>query len=183
MSLVLVRPAREADAFAIADVHVRAWDESYRGIAPDHVFDVLNIERRLAQWTSLLDPAKQDAANSWPIIRVAERDGEIVGFVAARPATAEIMAPRAQVMTLYVLAEAQGQGLGRALLKSIARAVSERGLSGLALGVLPENRSAIGFYQRLGGTPIGTIIDPGPVWRSEETVFVWDDLSVLIGAN
>ena len=37
------------------------------------------------------------------------------------------------------------------------------------------------FYERLGGRRAGGFTDPGPLWPSDNIVFVWDELSALIG--
>ena len=34
---LVVRRARQGDAAAIAQVHVRSWRESYRGLVPDEI--------------------------------------------------------------------------------------------------------------------------------------------------
>lgn len=41
---VTVRPADEADAPAIAAVHVSAWRTAYRRLLPDEVLDQLSVE-------------------------------------------------------------------------------------------------------------------------------------------
>ncbi len=43
-----IRRATAADAEAIAAIHVAAYDETYRGIAPPEVFEGLTLERRTA---------------------------------------------------------------------------------------------------------------------------------------
>ena len=40
---------------------------------------------------------------------------------------------------------------------------------------------AMRFYERLGGRRAGGFTDPGPLWPSDNIVFVWDELSALIG--
>ena len=44
-----IRRATAADAKVIAAIHVAAYDETYRGLAPPEVFEGLNLERRTAQ--------------------------------------------------------------------------------------------------------------------------------------
>ena len=51
---------------------------------------------------------------------------------------------------LYVVPEQRGQGIGRMLLRRVARIAVERGAGRLEWGVLKENAPAIGFYRRLG---------------------------------
>jgi GNAT superfamily N-acetyltransferase len=51
---------------------------------------------------------------------------------------------------LFVVPEHRGRGIGRALLKHLARVAVERGCGRLEWSVLDWNRDAIGFYERLG---------------------------------
>jgi GNAT superfamily N-acetyltransferase len=52
-----------------------------------------------------------------------------------------------------VIPEHRGHGVGRALLKELARIAIERDCGRLEWSVLDWNRDAIGFYERLGATP------------------------------
>jgi RimJ/RimL family protein N-acetyltransferase len=49
-----------------------------------------------------------------------------------------------------------------------------------ALSVVKGNEQAMAFYEALGGRIAGEHIDPGPVWRSHNVMFVWDDVASLI---
>jgi GNAT superfamily N-acetyltransferase len=49
-----------------------------------------------------------------------------------------------------LLPEAQGRGLGRALMADLMAALAAAGARGVHLGVDPRNRSAIAFYEHLG---------------------------------
>lgn len=51
---------------------------------------------------------------------------------------------------LYVKPEARGQGVGRELLRYLARLAKEKGCSRIEWAVLNWNEPAIGFYKRLG---------------------------------
>jgi len=53
-------------------------------------------------------------------------------------------------MHIDLLPRLQGQGLGRALVETLAGALRERGVPGLHLGVAKENAGAIAFYHRVG---------------------------------
>ncbi len=55
---------------------------------------------------------------------------------------------------LYVKEEFRGRGLGRALLRHLARLAQERGCGRLEWAVLNWNEPAINFYKSLGATPM-----------------------------
>ncbi len=49
-----LRPAAVADADGIAEVHVRSWQEAYRGLMPQEVLDGLSVSERAANWARIL---------------------------------------------------------------------------------------------------------------------------------
>jgi GNAT superfamily N-acetyltransferase len=51
--------------------------------------------------------------------------------------------------------ERRGDGLGRALLTTLAEVCAERGYSRLEWSVLDWNEPSIGFYKSLGAVPMG----------------------------
>jgi ribosomal protein S18 acetylase RimI-like enzyme len=55
---------------------------------------------------------------------------------------------------LYVRPEHRGSGAGRALLTTLARIAQERGYARVEWSVLNWNEPAIGFYRRIGATPL-----------------------------
>lgn len=55
---------------------------------------------------------------------------------------------------LYVKPEARGKGVGRALLRYLARLAKEQGCFRIEWAVLRWNEPAIGFYKNLGAVPV-----------------------------
>ncbi len=43
----------------------------------------------------------------------------------------------------------------------------------------PDDAAAIAFYEALGGRKIGAYTDAGPMWRSDNLLYIWDDLRRL----
>jgi len=56
---------------------------------------------------------------------------------------------------LFVSAEHRGSGLGRGLLATLAQMCAERGYGRLEWWVLRWNAPSIGFYDSIGGQPMG----------------------------
>jgi GNAT superfamily N-acetyltransferase len=85
---------------------------------------------------------------------IAEENGEPVGFALFFHNFSTFLAkPGIYLEDLFVLPERRGRGIGRALLKELARLAVERGCGRLEWAVLDWNRDAIGFYERLGARP------------------------------
>lgn len=64
--------------------------------------------------------------------------------------------PLADLVTLVVLPEFQGQGIGAALMDAVEAKVREMGIADMAIGVIATNTEAIPFYERRGAVPFVT---------------------------
>ncbi len=90
---------------------------------------------------------------------VAEADGEVVGFALffGNYSTFRTQ-PGLYLEDIFVLPQARGRGIGKALLVSVARIARERNCGRLEWSVLDWNENAIAFYERAGATVM-------PDWR------------------
>jgi hypothetical protein len=81
-SSLIVRPARVQDVGQMARVHVRCWQETYRGIMPDAVLDDPGLPTaRERMWTGALTGERYRRNR----VAVAERDDELVGIAMSGP--------------------------------------------------------------------------------------------------
>lgn len=67
--------------------------------------------------------------------------------------------------------QAQGQGLGRVLVRTFLAALRERGVPGVHLGVSPTNTRARGFYARIGLRELA-VDAPGVIYLGASTDLV-----------
>jgi GNAT superfamily N-acetyltransferase len=82
---------------------------------------------------------------------ICRRGGKPVGFALYFFTYSTFLArPTLYLEDLFVLPEDRGTGAGKALLRALARIAVRRGCGRLEWAVLDWNRSAIGFYKRLG---------------------------------
>ncbi|MGC4190239.1 MAG: GNAT family N-acetyltransferase [Thermomicrobiales bacterium] len=154
-----VRAARLEDAPAIAAVHVRTWQDVYRGHMPDAFLDALTPERRRPFWDRML----AEAAPPWATFVAEDEAGTVVGFCSVGPSRAPDSLDGAsrpssetgEVYSIYVLPDRQGRGAGRMLLDAVCDALRENGFAEAVLWVLAGNAPAIGFYERMGWRPDG----------------------------
>ncbi len=93
---------------------------------------------------------------------VAEQDGVVVGFALWYVTFSTwIGRPGLWLEDLFVRPSARGNGLGAALLRTLAQVCTERGYGRLEWWVLDWNAPAQGFYRSLGAHPE----DEWTVWR------------------
>jgi ribosomal protein S18 acetylase RimI-like enzyme len=91
------------------------------------------------------------------ILLVAERDGRLVGALIGEvedPAegsdTFAVPTSTAHVHDIAVLPDAQGTGVGRALMERFEQELRNRGVGSYGLDVMAGNDAALRFYGRLG---------------------------------
>ena len=108
-----------------------------------------------------------DAAH--PELRlVAERDGSVVGWAALSPASARDCYRGVGEVSVYVAAEARGDGLGRALLDELVERSEQAGYWTLSAGVFPENEASLRLHKACGFREVGVrerLGELGGVWR------------------
>ncbi|MDL2397747.1 GNAT family N-acetyltransferase [Rhizobium mayense] len=172
---IRIRPATMADATAIAGLHVAVWRDTYRELAPIEAFRVLDEAYREDKWAAAL--ANPDRHQ---LVLVAEQGNRLVGIGAVGAPSQTAFEGRGEIRSLYVDPAIKRRGLGRRLMGKLAEHLAALQYPGAALGVVAGNDPAIAFYQSLGGRMIGRYTDPGPIWRSDNIVVAWDDLSLLM---
>lgn len=157
---------------AIAHVHVESWRSTYAGIVPTGYLATLTEADRALQWQDWLTGDVQ--------IWVAELDGHIVGFIGGGPIWEPLAEYEAELYAIYLLADAQRQGIGTALLRRLAAMLVAEGFASLAVWVLEQN-PAITFYERLGAARVGSEskqVEIGGVLLAEAALG-WPDLTQL----
>ena len=147
-SSLIVRPARVQDVRQVARVHVRCWQETYRGLMPDAVLDDPGFPAaRERMWTGALTGERYRQNR----VAVAERDDELVGIAMSGPPEDAAAAWMRQLYVLYVYAADHGTGAGRALLEAVIDSAEPA-----ALWVADPNPRAQAFYRKHGFAADGT---------------------------
>ena len=132
----------------MARVHVRCWQETYRGLMPDAVpgdpgFPAARVRMRTEVLTS--GRYRQNR------VAVAERDDELAGIAMSGPPEDAAAGWRRQLYVLYVYAAGHGTGAGRALLEAVIDPAEPA-----VLWVADPNPRAQAFYRKHGFAADGT---------------------------
>jgi ribosomal protein S18 acetylase RimI-like enzyme len=150
--VVQIREATPADASAIAEVHVRSWQEAYRGQLTDDYLGGLKVEDRLEQHRRSLEEPMPDW-RTW----VAEDDDGLAGFAVTGPSQDADADPKtAEIYAIYLAPERIGSGVGRALFAHAVDDLRSRGFRTATLWVLETNERTRRFYEIAGWRPDGT---------------------------
>jgi ribosomal protein S18 acetylase RimI-like enzyme len=154
---ITIRAAGVSDAGAIARVHIDTWRHTYAGTIGAAYLARLDYDRAARSWETHL--AREDSR-----VFVAEDPAAgVVGIASGGPnkpspgesgEPGEWTAYGADLYNIYILPAYQRQGLGRALVAAVVRALVTDGFRSMVIWVLKGN-PACGFYERLGGLPVG----------------------------
>jgi L-amino acid N-acyltransferase YncA len=167
--------ATDEDADAIADVHVTAWQESYRGVIPQTVLDALSVAERRTAWRKIFADIQE-----YPIY-VAEQDRQIVGFGHGGVCRSKLVGQEMEVYAIYVLERAMRQGAGSKLLRTIVGDFLSHGKTSAGLWVLRDNTIARAFYEKFGAQPVAEKIERRPGYERTEVGYAWSDLTKSFG--
>jgi L-amino acid N-acyltransferase YncA len=87
---------------------------------------------------------------------VAELDGEVVGFATLSPASSRRCYAGVAENSVYVAREAQGKGIGLALLEALIKGARKAGIWTIQTSIFPENRASLALHERCGFRVVGT---------------------------
>lgn len=146
-----IRRAVPGDAQAIAEINVRGWQASFRGIFPDGFLDNLDPQDR-EPWVSDV------LSTGFPYHAVVAVEGEeTVGFVLlGPPMDPELNASEIhELYSLYIEPKRIGTGLGRLLMDEALRYLRGGAWASAVLWAPREARRTCRFYERAGWYPDG----------------------------
>jgi ribosomal protein S18 acetylase RimI-like enzyme len=151
---ITVRQAEVGDAQEIAEAHIAAWQVAYRGIMPDNYLDRLADDMTGQVARRRVHIASPDEPRVFNL--VAERDNEVVGWLAAGPSRDDDRhATQGEIWAVYVHPDAWRTGAGGALMTAAIERLVAEGYTEASLWVFEENPRARGFYERYRWRPDG----------------------------
>jgi ribosomal protein S18 acetylase RimI-like enzyme len=148
--MIALRPARSADARAIARIHVETWRTTYPGMVPDKALIDMTVDSKARSWRVALE--KPNAAGA--VLLAEEAGNGVIGFASAGHNRHPNLPFAGEVETLYVLPDWQNQGIGRQLLSGCFEALRGHGFASAMVWVLADNPARF-FYERMGGRRAG----------------------------
>ncbi len=170
-----IRQAVPDDIPGIARVHVDTWRTAYPGIVPAKHLAELSYERSEARWRDHMA-----AMGGRRFAYVAEEAGRIIGLTSGGPERDGLPGYDGELYGLYVLAEHQRQGVGYALLETVAQRLAADGFKAMVIWVLKDNLEARAFYEAMGGVLVEeqTITIGGA--EVLDVAYGWPDIRQLI---
>ena len=163
--------ATAEDAAGIARVQVESWRTTYRGIVPTEFLAGMDVAGRERAW-------REQFAKRQALTFVAE-DGAVVGFISGGALRDRISGYDSELYAVYLVKECQGLGVGREMVRALARGLRADGFGAMVVWVLEEN-PAVGFYKRMGARPIAGKMITIAGARLGELGLGWGSLEELV---
>ncbi len=161
---IKVRNGKPGDAKALAGVFKESWQQAYRGIIP-HTHLQYMIRRRGPDWW-------RSTVRAGDALLIVEWEREVVGY--ATLGTSRTKGPyQGEIYEIYMMPTHQGLGFGEHLFEAARAGLDNRGLNGLLVWALSDNRAATDFYWRRGGRPVATTIEQIGGAKLEKIAFAW----------
>ena len=143
---IRIREAEARDVEPIASIHVRSWQDAYRGQLTDDYLDGLTVEERIPQTRSMIEGSPPEFR-----VWVAEDGDGVVGFAVTGPSQDADADPKTgELYAIYLEPSRVGTGTGRSLFEHAVADLRERGFGVATLWVLESNERARRFYDAAG---------------------------------
>ena len=140
-----IRPLTEADAEIYHALRLRALREHPSAFAQPYE------SHAATPMSDVVQRLKEASESPYDFILGLFSDDAFIGMVGFRRERGDRLRHKGTIWGMYVAAEAQGRGLGRALMReAISRASSMPGLEQMSLGVISGNEYARNLYLSLG---------------------------------
>jgi ribosomal protein S18 acetylase RimI-like enzyme len=164
-TMVQIRPSKQRDAAALAEVYAEAWRGAYRGIIPHLSLERMVAKRGLNWWKSALSTRS-------PLL-VLDFNGSASGYVTYGRCRSGRSPFQGEIFELYLHPIYQGLGLGEQLFDSARDRLTALHLKGLLIWALSDNDGACAFYVSLGGKPVAEGVERFGDVSLRKIAFAW----------
>ncbi len=145
----IIRKRKKEDSNELAHAIALVWNTMYKGIVDDDFLKGLLDNETINNSAEKL----KNSINSQPNYYVLTLQDKIIGWI-YYTLDSDKYENAAEIHSLYVLKEYQGNGYGRLLYNYAIKNIMKKGIKKLIIGCLDGNPSN-NFYKHLGGKYIG----------------------------
>ncbi|WP_022723477.1 GNAT family N-acetyltransferase [Rhodopseudomonas sp. B29] len=166
-TLIEVRPAKTADASAVAETHDEAWRAAYQGIIPGAELEKLINRRGPTWWDSAIRKGSR--------VSVLCFGDRVAGYANYGRNRARSLQFDGEIYELYLRPEFQGLGFGRRLFAAARRDLVQSGLKSMVIWALSDNEPATEFYRALGGRMVARSSERFGPKSLDKVAFAWNN--------
>lgn len=139
----IIRKNELCDQEQMAHIKVDGWKNTYDKIIASRYLKTLNYEQQTKRYIASFEEYKD-------LVLVAVKGEEVLGY-SCFDLTDKSGNFDSELVSLYIKPSKKGQGIGTNLLKETAKELLSKGKKNMIIWCLKENKSAIKFYEKLGG--------------------------------
>ncbi|MFD2614159.1 GNAT family N-acetyltransferase [Paenibacillus gansuensis] len=171
-----IRKAVLEDVNEIAKVHINSLKTSHMGILPQIFLENLTYEWSTPRFTEAL----RNRPKSVSLLVAENEKRQIVGFIWGGPERKSDEIYKGEIYAIYILSEYHGVGIGRKLVKALAKDLSSSNIFSMIVRVFAENNPSRRFYEAVGGRKVreGTVIVKDEVYN--DVVYGWTNIKELL---
>ena len=136
VSFVFVKPE---EARLLSEFRRKVWLSTYRGIYPDELLDNFDYDFHDSKNLSMINSEEFSVC-------FITANGEKAGYLIIQHKDP------LYIQSLYLLSDFRRKGIGTKVFGFIRKHCQENGISKFYLGCHPENKNALCFYEKMGGT-------------------------------
>ncbi|RLQ91084.1 GNAT family N-acetyltransferase [Falsibacillus albus] len=166
----MIIKAKPEDARGIAEVHVKSWQQAYKGIVDEDYLKSMSVERRYTLWKKSL---AQDHH-----VYVLKENSTVVGFAAFGKERTNSFGIDGELYAIYILEEYKRKGAGTEFLRQGIRDLIAEGFSSINVWVLEDNPSKH-FYESFTPEHLGEEIITIGGRDFKELCYGWSDIHNL----
>lgn len=169
----MVQRATTEQAKSLAEVQLLTWRQAYAQILPQEFLDTLDAGLFERNFQDLIAHPQMSVWGAW--------DGDqALGYAVLGPKNEPERPGDFEIRALYVRPEAQGRGVGQALLRQSLPYELEKGHRSAIVWSFTENRPARTFYASLGGKHVASSEFEIAGRRFPDEGYLFEDLRRLI---
>ena len=127
------------DPYEISNIYESSWKYAYKGIIPQEYLDSIPKGR----WAASINKKGMQSL-------VIDDNGKLIGTAGICRSRWERFHDCGEIVSIYLLPEYIGKGIGSKLLKRCIDELKLQGFNKILLWVLEENTRARGFYEKNG---------------------------------
>lgn len=142
----IIRKNLEKDQEQMAHIKIDGWRTAYDKIVASKYLNSLDYDSQTQRYLSSFDEYKD-------LVFVAVRGDEVLGYSCFMPEDKDKKYD-SELVSLYVKKKEAGRGIGSNLLISTAKELYSLGKHNMIVWCFSDNKSAISFYEGLGGLKV-----------------------------
>lgn len=146
----IIRKRKIEDSTELAHAIALVWNTTYKGIVDDYFLKGLLVHEKESAERLKIN------INDQPDYYVLTLQGKIIGWI-YYTLDSDKYKNAAEIHSLYILKEYQGNGYGSLLFKYAVKNIIKKDINKLIIGCLDGNPSN-NFYKHLGGKYIGNCL-------------------------